>query len=183
MQLGQVIRAKREDLIPGTVIDGFTDYGDAMMFILNLSSKMKQPGEPSSRIHFSSIIAERAYYIDNDDFRIRHRFYGREIKPERALIIPTDVSFVPRPSLARLQIDGGMSFLLRYILKSTGKDRYHVVECSLFRELGRFSVEAFAREYGAKGGKRKVDRLIEQTQEPFAQRVREGLAMLVLPPR
>ena len=182
MTIGQVIRADRQVLIPGTVIEGFRDYGDTSMLLSSLGHKLRDEKEAPPRVHFSSIIAERAYYIDNDDFRIRHRFYGREIKPEWALIIPTDVSFVPRPGLARLQADAGISFLLRYILKSTGKNRYHVVECSLFRELDRAVVDVFVREYTGKA-RRSVARLIEQTNEPLAQRVREGLTMLVSPPR
>lgn len=181
MQLGQVPEANREDLTPGTVIDGFTDYGQVKDFVTTLAD-MLHTGRGRHTVKFRPILAEHILLIANTKFRNREHFNGRII-PEKALIIPTDASFVPGPSLARLQADSGISFLLRYILKSTGKDRYHVVECSLFRKLRGPSVEAFAREYDAKGGRSRVARLIEQATEPFAQRLREGLAMIVSPPR
>lgn len=177
MPIGEVLRAAKVILTPGMVINGFTDYGNVSALVFSLGHKL-QRGAGRLEVRYQLDAVRDALLIDNVTFRNREHFFGR-IVPEIALIIPADISLVPSSKRSGLNPDG-IAFLLRYGLFSSGKGRtgHHIVACALFHETQRALVWAYARM----GTGSYMESLIEQTQDPFTQKLREGWQMLVSPP-
>lgn len=145
--IGEVIRAPRERLVPGTLIDGFTDYNQVVHLIPILGHKL-HPSRNRLAVRFYARGAEERVLIDNLTFRNKEHFWGR-VKPEQALIIPAKMSLVPPRTRPSLNPDG-LAFVLRYGLWSSGKEkpRPHWVICALFHELERPQVLVFGKEGG-----------------------------------
>lgn len=174
--IGELVRATRERLTPGTVIEGLTYYNQVSHFIDSFGRKLST-GEEKLAVKYTGS-AERQILIENIGFRNTKRFWG-QIKPELALIVPAaNVSTVRSRPPQELNPEG-LALLLRYKLISTGTNRIYLVECSFFREIAAPLVWVFAKERE----KRDVmEKIIGQRSTGFAQRLREGLDLMFAAP-
>lgn len=179
MPIGEVVRASRERLTLGTIIEGFTRYDEAVALPAYLAYKLRI--REDGRLGFGyfsntrkSNVNRDQVLIDNPTFRNRTHFLGKVI-PELALIIPADMSLAPVKQQPNLNPDG-LAFILRYGLWSTGKEKSnpYAVVCALFREIERPQVWAFGRH----GTEEYLNKLIGQSRQDCAQRLKEGLDLI-----
>lgn len=178
IRVGEVVRISRERLAPGNIIEGFTGYDEAVALPIYLAHKL-HTGEGRLKFDYYSKTRKSdpnrdQILIDNPTFRNQTHFLGRVV-PELALIIPADISLAPTKERPNLNKDG-LAFLLRYGLWSTGKDKpkpYWVV-CALFHEIELPQVWIFGRP----GNRNYLDKLISQSRQEYAQRLREGLDLM-----
>lgn len=173
--IGEVVRAPRERLTPGTLITGLIDCYQVVGLIPNIGSKLSA-GEEKLAVKYRDSAQEKIL-IDNTGFRNTKAFWGR-IVPESALILPADISLAPARARPQLNPDG-LALLMRYGLISTGKKRIYLVECSFFRETNAPLVWVFARE---RENKNVMERAVGQRSPDYAQRLREDLDLMFAAP-
>lgn len=172
--IGEVVRAPRERLIPGTLIIGFTAYDEAETLPVYLAHKL-HTGKGHFEFGFYSTTRKAnpnkaAVLIMDEEFKGKHNFLGHAL-PEMALMIPADISLAPAGILSNLDKDG-LAYMLRYGLYATGKGRFKAywVVCSIFREKAK----PLAWGFGRQGTREYLNKLIARSGQEYAQRLAEG---------